>query len=132
MQSNSPALPSNGHANLKWLWLLAPAIAILAALRNFVALQFLSALLLFAAAFLILAALVAGFLLFLDGVDHFYLWSLLRLASRIRPSGRAPQHAEFSRLAPQNSFSGRRLARAWVSWFFQPIRPMSRWKRTRR
>lgn len=72
--------------DLRWLWLLAPGVAVFASLRSFLVLQLLSAILLFALLFVMLAVLIAVFVALVVGFDHVFQWTLVALASLTRPS----------------------------------------------
>jgi hypothetical protein len=72
MLGNPTASAVPAPRNLKWLWLLVPAAVVLSSLRSFLVLQLLSALVLFAALFVILAVLAAGYVLLIVAADHVF------------------------------------------------------------
>jgi hypothetical protein len=67
--------------NLKWLWLLVPAAAILASLESYFVLQWLSVVVLFLMLFAILAALAVVSVLLLLAAGYMSEWTAVKLAS---------------------------------------------------
>jgi hypothetical protein len=86
MLSNSHVSISTVRKNLKWLWLTAPALPVLAAVRSYFVLQLLSAGLLFTLLFATLAALTALFVLLLVAAYHALEWAAAQLVSPGRVS----------------------------------------------
>jgi hypothetical protein len=74
MDSNSATFVLRLHGNCKWLWLLLSAGAIVALLHSFIVLQLLSAILLFAAFYVICAAVVGAFFVLLAALDRLFQW----------------------------------------------------------
>jgi hypothetical protein len=85
MFCNSWTFPLRAQKNFtRCLWLLAPAVAVLASLQSYLVLQLLSALLLFTALFVIFAALIAVFLLLLVAIGRVVQWGMVALAPTAR------------------------------------------------
>ncbi|MGA7921592.1 MAG: hypothetical protein WCA38_18175 [Candidatus Acidiferrales bacterium] len=80
MFCNSSTFLVRARRNFRWLWLLVPAVAILASLKSYLVLQQLSAVVLFTALFVIFAALIAVFLLLVVAIDHIFHLSMVALA----------------------------------------------------
>ncbi len=81
MSFNSLVSSFAARKNLKWLWLLMPAAAILASLEGYFVLQLLSVIVLFLVLFAILAAMAVVSVLLLLAVGHTFEWTAVQLAS---------------------------------------------------
>lgn len=107
MHCDLPVFPLMARRNFKWLWLLVSVATVLVSFRSFLVLQLLSAMVLFALLFVILAALAALFVFLLLAVGYVLDWMMLALASigrsfqsLIRDMGRLPMRApSFSQLS---------------------------------
>lgn len=87
MRSHSRVFLFAQRRNFKWLCLLTGVVVALASLQSYFVLQQLSAIALFTALFIIVAALIFVFLLLVAAVDHVFGWSMVALA----PIGRRLQ-----------------------------------------
>ncbi len=79
MFCNSLTFLVRARRDFRWLWLPVPAVAILASLKSYLVLQLLSAVVLFTALFVTVAALIAVFLLLLVAIDHIFHLSMVAL-----------------------------------------------------
>lgn len=81
MSWSSTATWLRTRGNLRWVWVFAPAIFVFSALRSYPALQFLSAMLLFAAFSSIFVVLIFLLLLIFALLGCLIEWSVAALAS---------------------------------------------------